>query len=303
MKRFQDNARVCFVGDSITHKGIFLKHIVAYYRRKFPKSGVEFYNCGIAGGDLGNTLRVYDQDIAIYDPTHIVLMIGINDSHRTSLTAPASEERYEKLLCAYENYQKNMEKMYRLTKERGIELILCTPMPYAEYIKSEVEPLRGGCALIQAYADYVRAFASLHGIELCDYHATATRYMQSESLYSPDRVHPNLRAHELMAKTFLEAQGIEFESLDAFSEDIEAWYDTTQKLRNIITAEYLTVPNYTDLNDSERRAIVKKKYEGMKDGTYCPDSYFAFLIEAYMVNKPHQTEYVDFVKQFMKGNV
>ena len=60
MNRFPDKSRVCFVGDSITHIGVFIKHIVGHYRKLFPGSGVEFYNCGIAGGYLGNTLAVFD---------------------------------------------------------------------------------------------------------------------------------------------------------------------------------------------------------------------------------------------------
>ena len=65
MNRFPDGARVCFVGDSITHAGRFQKYIVAYYRKKFPDAKVEFYNCGIAGGNLRNTISIYNEDIDI----------------------------------------------------------------------------------------------------------------------------------------------------------------------------------------------------------------------------------------------
>ena len=66
---FQDGAVVCFVGDSITHTGTYIKHILHTYRTKFPSSNVEFYDCGIAGGTLANTIAVYDEDIGIYNPT------------------------------------------------------------------------------------------------------------------------------------------------------------------------------------------------------------------------------------------
>ena len=111
MKRFPDKARVCFVGDSITHNGCYLKHIFYNYRKQFPKSGIEFYNCGISGGNLGNTIAVYERDVAIYDPTHIVLMIGVNDSRRNLLgEQERSPERYALLVEAYRQYGENMER-------------------------------------------------------------------------------------------------------------------------------------------------------------------------------------------------
>ena len=302
MKPFTNGARVCFVGDSITHKGLFLKHIVAYYRKKFPTSGVEFYNCGIAGGSLGNTIRVYEQDIAIYDPTHIVLMIGVNDSRRTYLSRPRSTERYEKLLEGYQIYGHRLEQFYQMTMDRNVELILCTPMPYAEYIESQEETLPGGHALMQRYAAYVRDFARTHRLPLCDYHAAATQSIQSANLYAPDRVHPNEEGHVLMAKTFLASQGIPWEAPDQYPPEIEEWYAVTKKLRNVVATEFLTVPNYIHLNDAERMTAVQSTYDTRgKEGTFRPDDYVDSLIKAYLTEKPRQAEYLAYVKNFMKS--
>lgn len=302
MKRFENNARVCFVGDSITHTGIFIKYIVSTYRREFPDSKVEFYNCGIAGGSLGNAIKVFDEDIAIYDPTHIVLMIGINDSGRGLLKEMSSIERYEKLFDNYVKYQNNLERFYSIMRERNIKLILCTPMPYAEYIESEVEALRGGFALIQGYATLVREFAREKKLDFCDYHSAATKSMQSKSLYNPDRVHPNKSGHALMAKTFLLAQGIDYDINENVTDDVEEWYQLTQKIRNIITTEFLNVPNYIEKSNSERQEHIQKLYEEMQNGTYKPDAYFASLITSYVSEKQYQAEYIERVKRFMIYN-
>ena len=300
MKQFPNGARVCFVGDSITHVGLFIKHIAAYYRDNFPELHIEFYNCGIAGGTLTNALKVYGEDVAIYEPTHIVLMIGINDSRRTRLLEKPGEERYASMLEAYEKYKRNMETFYRLTQERGIELILCTPMPYAEYQESDVEIFHGGFALIQSYAEAVRCFAREHGLDLCDYHKAAIRAMESEVIYKVDRVHPNPRGHAIMAKAFLATLGIDYESPESFSEEIEEWYSVTQTLRNVIATEYLTVTDYCNLTDEERYETVKRKYEDIKNGVCEIDKYVGSLIEAYVTDKPRQGEYIEFVKSFMK---
>lgn len=303
MKRFDDNARVCFVGDSITHTGTYLKYIIDTYRKQFPGSGVEFYDCGISGGNLGNTIAVYDRDIAIYEPTHIVLMIGVNDSGRSFLNDARSAERYEKLNRSYKRYCENLERFYQLTRERGIELILCTPMPYAEYIESNEPPLRGGYALIQGYAECVRDFARSHGLELCDYHAAATEEMQGEDLYSPDRVHPTARGHEVMARTFLAAQGIEIEGVESFSEEIEEWYSMTQRLRNVIATEYFMVPGYATMPDDERMIEMGKVYGEIMSGLRETTPYFKSLVEMYPKNKPCEAELIAGIKKFMKAKI
>ena len=301
MKKFENGARVCFVGDSITHVGIYLKHIIDTYRKQLPESGVEFYDCGISGGNLGNTIAVYDRDIAIYDPTHIVLMIGVNDAGRSFLNEARSVERYEKLIRAYKRYGENLDRFYQLTRERGVELILCTPMPYAEYIESTEPPLCGAYALIQGYAEYVRNFARAKGIELCDYHAAATEAMQGENLYSPDRVHPTARGHEIMARTFLAAQGIEIEKTERFSEEIEEWHSMTQRLRDVIATEYFMLPGYATMADEERIIEMGRIYGEIMSGLRETTPYFKSLVEIYPKNKPCEAELIEGIKRIMKN--
>ena len=294
MNRFEDNSRVCFVGDSITHTGIYIKHVLYTYRKKFPNSNVEFYDCGIAGGTLANTIKVYDEDIGIYNPTHIVLMIGINDSMRELLKEKPTVERYEKLVKAFEDYKANLEVFYKFVLDRGIKFTLCTQTPYAEYLDSKVCVLHGGFALMQGYANYVRSFAQKYNIELCDYHTEISKLIQTESLYQPDRVHPNALGHKYMAKTFLKMQGVELEETESFSKDIEEWYQIVQKLRDTLAAEYLTVKNYTDLSYDERVNAIKANLETEKD------EYIRYLLQTHVLEKPNQQKYIEFTKNFMK---
>ena len=229
-------------------------------------------------------------------------MIGINDSGRSFLKAPASRERYEKLFESYLKYRNNLERFYGIVRERNIKLILCTPMPYAEYMESEVEALPGGCALMQGYATLVREFAREKELDLCDYYSAAIECMQSKSLYNPDRVHPNKDGHVLMAKTFLLAQGIDSNINENIEDNVEAWYGVTQKIRNIITAEFLNVPNYIDKSSLERQEHIQKLYEEIRSGAYNPDAYVASLINSYVTEKQHQAEHIEYVKQFMRTN-
>ncbi len=299
MYRFPDGARVCFVGDSITCIGLYLKYIVAQYRNDFPDSHVEFYNCGISGGNLGNTIRIFDEDISIYEPTHIVLMTGANDSRRWALANLPSAEHYEILQTAYERYRENLVCFYRLTCERDITLILCTPMPYAEYISSPIEPLRGGAKLFAVYAEVVRQIAKEQGIPLCDYHA-AMEAKDLQTLYNPDRVHPTEKGHALMAKTFLDFQGISMKDWDEIPSDIEQWHEVTQKLRSIITAEFLCIPTYADMTHEERRVAMADRQRQAQANPEAFDPVARFRVDSYQEHKPKQAQYIEQVKQFMK---
>ena len=301
MNRFPDNSRVCFVGDSITHTGLFLKHIVAFYRKNFPAARVEFYNCGISGGNLRNTIGIYNEDIDIYAPTHVVLMIGVNDSRRGRLENDADAERYEKIVEAYEKYKKNIEEFYLLTKEKGAELILCTPAPYDEYQKADSPVLRGGYALMLGYADFIRAFAKEKGIALCDYHSALTAATQTEVIYSTDRVHPNARGHFYMAKAFLASQSLELCDGEAVSADIEEWYAFTQKIRDVVAAEFFASPDYLKMTDAERFETVRSQVEKIDLGVVDFGNYVGGLFRRYLVDKPHLSEYIEAVKRFMKS--
>ncbi|MBQ8525118.1 MAG: hypothetical protein IJ460_00130 [Clostridia bacterium] len=127
MNGFPDNARVCFLGDSITHNNEFVSRISAYYHENLKERNVNFYNCGVSGGGIYTLLQIFDEDIISRKPTHAVIMIGINDSGRDSLAMPRGEERYRLLNEHFENYKKNLDLLTKKLTDNNVEIILCTP--------------------------------------------------------------------------------------------------------------------------------------------------------------------------------
>jgi len=209
MYGFPENARVCFLGDSITHNNGFVSRITAFYHENFKEKNINFYNCGVSGGTVETLLSIFDEDILAHNPTHAVIMIGINDSGRGFLLEPRSKERYQKLLNAFESYKKNLTELCNLLKQNDVEIILCTQTPYDEYQDSEENVLPGGFALMTSYAEYIRNFAQTNGFKLCDYQKYFIEKLAEEDLISPDRVHPNDDGQYHMAKCFLAFQGYE----------------------------------------------------------------------------------------------
>lgn len=299
MNRFPDGARVCFVGDSITHNNLHVAHIAAYYREHFPEAKVEFYNCGISGASLRCTLNAFDEDIRPYNPTHVVLMIGVNDSGRLALSDKKPEEKYDALEASFALYKERLNTFCARLKEMGAQLTLCTPMPYAEYMESEVTPLQGGYALILAYADYLRGFARENGYPLCDYHAYATKVMMTETIVRPDRVHPTDYGQYHMAKCFLAFQGYELGEEKALPADIEAWHQVVKKVRNTIATEFFILKADFTTTDEQRMAAIQEwlttEYNGRNAG------YFRELCEEYVVIKKDQKQNIQYVIDFMKN--
>ncbi len=299
MQSFPDKARVCFVGDSITNCNQYVAHIAGYYKEHLGESGVEFYNCGISGATLSTTLAVFDEDILPFEPTHVVLMIGINDSARHYLEG-GHADRYDGMTAAFERYKKNLSVFCERVKNLGAELIICTPTPYAEYIESDIEPLRGGAAMMLGYCEYLKTFAKENGYPLCDYHSYITRELtlSSEPLYSPDRVHPLPLGHYYMAKCFLAFQGFELDKKE-LPECILPWHSAVCELRNTIATEHFILNDDFSTTDEERMAAILEFAQNPKEGPH--KEYFTSLAVAYPERKRKQKENLEFVKRFMKN--
>ena len=299
MERFPDKSRVVFVGDSITANNTFVSHIAGYYKENFPASGVEIYNLGISGATLKTTLAVFDEDILPYEPTHVVLMTGINDSHRHFLERPAPD-RFDRMYEAFELFKSRLTAFADRVESIGAELILCTPMPYDEYREEGLKPLRGSASAMLGYADYIKAFAKERGYSVCDYHSYVTRELtlSKEPLYRPDRVHPTDLGHYYMAKCFLSHQGLELGERRKIPELILPWHELTRKIRDTVTAENFILLGDFSKTDEERMKAILDYVETPNDD---PNrEHFLTLVTAYPENKRNQKRNIELVKAMMK---
>lgn len=298
MKRFPKNARVCFVGDSITHANRHVAYIASYYKENFPEDKVEFFNCGISGAAVGNAaLPVFEEDVAPYKPTHIVFMMGVNDSGR-DLLANCDLQVYERLAGFYGNFCKNLAKFAEKVKAVGAELILCSPPPYAEYQNTASTAFRGGYALLLGYAQYIKRFAEVGGYEFFDMNAYMTRAMVSETLYNDDRVHPTPRGHFLMAKGFLEAQGLELPEGYKISPEISEWVSKTATLRDCVAAVFFVLKNFNTTSEERLFAMkdfITKDHSDDKNG-----EYFIRLANVYIKENQNLPEIRSFMARFWK---
>lgn len=259
MDRFPDGARVCFVGDSMTAANQVLSRVVDHYNKHFPNHGITFFNCGTSGSTCGAALTYFQEDVLPHKPTHAVVAFGINDCESWHLLKPRGEEKYRALSLAFARYQKNIHDYTKLLVSHGVQVTLCTPPIYDEYGQSDTPARHGGYAAMVAYGDFIRQFAAEHGFALCDYNSFTARQVcvDSQPVFTEDRVHPNEHGYYLMAKCFLASQGLQIDGEAPIAAYLDEWRDAVRRLRLIYGGEFMIVKDYA-LPEEEKIAKVQE---------------------------------------------
>lgn len=303
MQPFEQNARVTFLGDSITAANNFVPRIIGYYYRNLPELRVRFWNSGISGASASTALKFLEADLLATRPDIVPIMLGVNDSSRGTLSEPDPEKRNIVLKYAFDNYCARMNELIDKLNARGIKVILCTPAPYAEFYHTGNDPLSHGYALIKMYAEKVREIARERNLDLVDYHASLSEQYCIEPLYNPDHVHPNDAGHARMADCFLAAQGLPIrkyfpgEAPEPIIPELDEWRTLVEKQRRIFAVESMIVRNY-DLPLGEKLKFIE---DYLTEKRYNDFMYFKTISESYLENKPQESEIAARINEIMEN--
>lgn len=121
MRRFDKNARVVFLGDSITHNWTWVAAIYKYYQ-DYVDSSVSMYDCGSAGGTAKDAWLYRNIDLYRYDPTHVHIMFGVNDIGRSHYRDDATPDDIKARNERMQIYRKSMTDIVEelLSKNKNI---------------------------------------------------------------------------------------------------------------------------------------------------------------------------------------
>ena len=214
---FPKGSRVCFVGNSITNNGEFYHNIYLYYVTRFPQLPVTFFNCGISGDVTGGILQRMDNDILVHNPTHAVIMIGMNDVNRGlyGVTSTNNHDTLSKRANALEGYNKNLDSIIRIFLSKNIQVILQKPTIFDQTAKIPVENHLGVNDALKKCADFGETLANKYNLKNVDYWSilqninTALQLKDSTAtIIGLDRVHPGAPGHLIMAYQFLKTMGL-----------------------------------------------------------------------------------------------
>ncbi len=298
MERFKNGSKVCFIGDSLTMQNWTFRYIVDFYNKNFLEHNIEFINCGTAGGTAAYALASLEDEVFIHNPDYAVVAFGVNDSLRWALAEEPGEQRYNTLVNAFCVYKEKLTALCDSIIGRGIKLILCTPAPYAEYQKCAENPFKGGFALMQGYADFVKELATVKNISLCDYHSFMTKAIQTEDLYNPDCVHPTPHGYFKMAECFLAFQGLQLGDEYDLPDYFDEWAEALQKLRCLSCAECMIIVDY---NLPIEEKIAKLERYIASDKPKMP--WFVELSKDYIKYHGKKAEWTQKVHQIYINNV
>lgn len=213
---FQNGDRVCFLGDSITHGGMYHNYINVYYATRFPDRDIKIFSAGISGGSASWAMSWIDEDVIAKKPNKIAIMFGMNDVGRGNYTANPTAAQRKGQERAFQNYKSNMAILLAaLKKGTTASYIFITPSPFDQTGVNDKNNNQPGCNDgLGRCAGFVKELAAENNGLLVDFHAPMTALNVKEQKKDPqytligaDRVHPKGPGHTMMAYLFLKAQG------------------------------------------------------------------------------------------------
>jgi lysophospholipase L1-like esterase len=217
---FQQNNRICFVGNSITHGGDFHHNILLFQMTRFPFVRVDFFNNGISGDITGGILKRMESDIFVHRPTHCIIMIGMNDVRR-NLYGSQPTQNVDTLTLrknALNLYKKNLEEIVKIFLSKNIKVILQKPSIYDQTAILKTANNFGVNDALKECADFGQTLADKNQLKTVDYWSIMTELNKnlqkadpSVSIVGNDRVHPGAVGHLVMSYQFLKS--LEFPKL------------------------------------------------------------------------------------------
>lgn len=214
--QFQGGDSVCFIGDSITHGGLYHSDVLLFYATRFPDRHFEAHNCGLSGDSAGGAVNRFSWDIGPHKPTIVTIMLGMNDVNRgiygKDKTGPAIEKQRAAALDAY---VANMAKLSGLLSAVGCKQVFILPSIYDQTGNQPtpcnygVNDALGRCGQIgSTLASRVQGYVVDFYGPMTKINAAGQAKDPSFTLVGKDRVHPGEIGHLVMAYTFLKAQGM-----------------------------------------------------------------------------------------------
>ena len=204
----RDGDVVVFYGDSITDQRLYTNFVETFVATRFPALNVRFVHSGWAadrvdggaGGSIDLRLR---RDVLRYHPSVITLMLGMNDGHYRPFD-PAVAKAFA---TGYENIIQTVKAALPNTR-----ITLLRTSPYDDVTRPASFP-GGYNDVLLRYSEFLPTLAKREELMYVDLNASLVSvlkkvYAANSELAKqliPDRVHPGLAAHLVMAESLLKA--------------------------------------------------------------------------------------------------
>ena len=201
--------RVVFYGDSITEQRLYTMITELYTVTRYPSLGATFVHSGwggdrVTGGGGGPIDVRLQRDVFAYKPNVMTIMLGMNDGSYTN-HKPADDEVF------YAGYRHIVESVQNAFP--NIRITAIEPSPFDDVTRPFTLQPNGYNAVLVNYGDWIRRYASEKGLTVADLNKPMVEMLrkanasdpQTAQKIIPDRIHPSLSGHLIMAEQLLKA--------------------------------------------------------------------------------------------------
>jgi len=261
---------VVFYGDSITDQRLYTMLAEFYTVTRYPQRNIRFVHSGwggdrVTGGGGGPIDVRLQRDVLAYHPTVMTIMLGMNDgryvNHKTE-----DDETY------YAGYRHLVETVRHA--EPNLRITAIEPSPFDDVTRSFTLLPGGYNEVLRKYAEFIKHYANEAHVDVADLNEPVVAMLRKANAEDaataqkilPDRVHPALAGHLIMAEQLLKAWKarpiVSSVIIDASAEKVVAEMEFTQVsgLKNaplgwIETDEALPLPFAAWLADDKDHSI------------------------------------------------
>ena len=256
---FEQNDRVAFIGDSITHGGRYHADIYLFYATRFPNQPFTAYNCGISGDTAPGTNIRFESDIAPHRPNVATIMLGMNDASGSIFQA--ANPLHKKLIAAensYNSYTKAMDQLAATLAAMDCRIVFIKPSIYDQTAKLDKENLIGKNDQLGRFAHYIDTLAHKYKGTVVDFHTpmgvlnhTLQASDPSSTIIGNDRVHPGIPGHFVMAYYFLKSQNMP-QYVSAIQVDTQEGGKVLQQLNCKVYNDLVATPTSVSFTATEQ---------------------------------------------------
>ncbi len=200
---------------------------------RYPEMRIDFYNAGVSGdtvsgGYAGGIETRLKRDVLPWHPTVVTIMLGMNDGRYTT----AFDKNFQAYKTGYRTLVDDLK-----TDLPGVRLTLISPSPYDEITRTPIIP--GYNSVLLRYGNFLSQWGAKQGIPVVDFNQPMTDALRAgmkidprmAASLLPDRIHPSLAGHWIMAAALARGWNINpivsSVTLDAARTDITNQQNTT----------------------------------------------------------------------------
>lgn len=200
---------VVFYGDSITDQRLYTMITELFAVTRYPQLNATFVHSGwggdrVTGGAGGPIDLRLQRDVFVYKPTVMTIMLGMNDGHYAN-HAPADDDVF------YGGFQHIVQSVRQTLPD--IRITAIEPSPFDDVTRPFTLQPAGYNAVLANYSAWIHKYASENGLIAADFNAPVVAMLQKANASDPqtaqkilpDRVHPSLSGHLIMAEQLLKA--------------------------------------------------------------------------------------------------